>query len=383
MESVTSRSEGETSFMVCHAALEAAQAENTVLAERLAELSCQLAHWQEAEQRELELLRAPTLTLLLERLIHGLKSAYQLQSVRLILNDPQHELRHLLASDGVQLGEIEGVQLVDALSAVCPQLASLGASPLWHGRYTHAEHAGLVPPGQCGSLSLIPVRSGPDVAGVLVFTSADPMRFGAPPPGDALAHLGQVAAVCTENAVSRARLLHSGLTDFLTGFHNRRYLHSRLREELARSQRAGETLVCLMIDIDHFKRINDDHGHLAGDEVLREVARRIEGEMRLSDCGARFGGDEFAIMLSNSSLADGERVAARVREAVGGHPVIVGARAARVTLSIGLAGAAVPDPGPQDYRRLSERLLAAADEALYQAKSDGRDRVAVRAALVR
>jgi GGDEF domain-containing protein len=111
---------------------------------------------------------------------------------------------------------------------------------------------------------------------VLVFVSTDPDRFTQELASDFLAHLGLVAAICVENAVNRARLLRSGFTDFLTGFHNRRYLHARLREELARAQRARQSLACLMIDVDHFKRINDQYGHLAGDAVLREVAQRID-----------------------------------------------------------------------------------------------------------
>ena len=137
------------------------------------------------------------------------------------------------------------------------------------------------------------------------------MRFNRDLASDFLAHLGVVAAICIENAVNRARLLRSGLTDFLTGFYNRRYLQARLREELARAQRVRHPR--LPDDRrDHFKRINDQYGHLAGDAVLREVARRIDAEMRTSDTGARFGGDEFAIVLAQGGFDDGERVANRV-----------------------------------------------------------------------
>jgi diguanylate cyclase (GGDEF)-like protein len=191
-----------------------------------------------------------------------------------------------------------------------------------------------------------------------------------------------VAAICIENAVNRARLLRSGLTDFLTGFHNRRYLHARLREELARAPRAPQSLACLMIDIDHFKRINDQHGHLAGDAVLREVAHRVDAEMRISDTGARFGGDEFAFVLSQASILDAERVAGRVLQAVRSQPVAIGKSATEtVTLSIGVA-AATPGESTRDYKVLAERLISEADAALYRAKSAGRNRIATSPNLV-
>jgi len=149
----------------------------------------------------------------------------------------------------------------------------------------------------------------------------------------------------------------------------------RLREELARAQRFKRSIACLMIDVDRFKPINDRHGHLAGDAVLREVARRIDSEMRMSDTGAHFGGDEFAIVLPQGGLQDGEKLAARVLERVRSEPIAITADAAEtVTLSIGVA-VAQPAAGLRDFKALAEQLIAAADAALYQSKQAGRDRV--------
>jgi two-component system, cell cycle response regulator len=336
---------------------------------------------RKTQERELELLRADSLAELFERLIVGLRNSYQLDDVGLILHDPQHEIRHLLSRDGLALEQLSGVCFVDALTTVAPQLANLERP--WLGPFHMADHELLLPGvAHPGSLALIPLRRHEQLDGVLVFSSVDPLRFTQELASDFLAHLGLVAAICIENGVNRARLLRSGFTDFLTGFHNRRYLHARLREELARAQRARQSIACLMIDLDHFKRINDQYGHLAGDAVLREVAQRIDAEMRISDTSARFGGDEFALVLSEAAITDGEKVAARVLQAVRNQPVVIGRAAAEtVTLSIGVASA-TPGPGMRDYKVLAERLMAEADAALYRAKSAGRNRIATSPNLV-
>ncbi|HKF98491.1 MAG TPA: DUF484 family protein [Steroidobacteraceae bacterium] len=354
--------------------------ENSRLQTRLAALTEEVGRndslLRKTQERELELLRAGSLAQLFERLIVGLRTSYQLDEVALILHDPQHEIRHLLSGDG-GAAEPPGVCFVDALVSVAPQLANLERP--WLGPYRKADHELLVPgiAAPPPSLALIPLRRNEPLDGVLVFSSCDAQRFTPQLASDFLAHLGLVAAICVENAVNRARLLRSGLTDFLTGFHNRRYLHARLREELSRAQRARHSIICLMIDVDHFKRINDQYGHLAGDNVLREVAQRIDAEMRLSDTGARFGGDEFAMVLSHASMGDGEKVAARVLHAVRQEPIAVGKGVTEmVTLSICVA-AARPGQGQRDYKVLAERLIAEADAALYRAKSAGRNRVAI------
>ncbi len=351
---------------------------------RLAALTAQVGRndslLRKTQERELELLRAGSLAQLFERLIVGLRTSYQLDEVGLFLHDPQHEIRHLLSGDGPELEQVQGVCFVDALTTVAPQLANLERP--WLGPFHKADHELLLPGvARAGSLALIPLRRHEQLDGVLVFSSVDPVRFTQELASDFLAHLGLVAAICIENAVNRARLLRSGFTDFLTGFHNRRYLHARLREELARAQRARQSIVCLMIDLDHFKRINDQYGHLAGDAVLREVAQRIDAEMRISDTGARFGGDEFAVVLSEAAITDGERVAARVLHAVRNQPLVIGKTAETVTLSIGVASA-TPGPGMRDYKVLAERLMAEADAALYRAKSAGRNRIATSPNLV-
>jgi len=353
--------------------------ENEELKGRLAELKDAAARndalLRKTQERELELLRAASLAQLIDRLLNGLRTAYQLDAVALTLRDPQHEVRHLLLGEGVPLESIRAMQLVDELGALAPALEELERP--WLGPYRAAEHARLLPRANgLASIALIPLFRAEELEGVLAFGSIDRRRFHRELASDFLAHLGVIIGVSLENAVNRARLVRSGLTDFLTGFHNRRYLQARLAEELARAQRTQHPLVCLMIDVDHFKRINDAHGHLAGDAVLQEVARRIDAHMRMSDTGARFGGDEFSIVLPDATMEQGASVAQRVLAAVRDQPVAIGPDlSVSVTLSIGIACAA-PLTGHRDLKSLAEALIAAADSALYRAKESGRNTIA-------
>jgi two-component system cell cycle response regulator len=335
---------------------------------------------RKTQERELALLRASSLPLLIELLQAGLKKSFNLDAVSLVLQDPHHEMRHLLAGEPASSGA-RGVLFVDSLEPLAPQLAELDRP--WFGPFRDVEHLQVIPHARhLASLALVPLRRGEHLDGVLVFGSRDPHRFTPDLASDYMAHLGIIAAICLENAVNRARLVRSGLTDFLTGFHNRRYMHARLREELARAHRDRRTVACLMVDVDHFKRINDAHGHLAGDSVLREVARRIDGEIRTSDTGARFGGDEFAVVLPGGNVREAEALARRMLSAVSRMPVLVNPGVTVIiTLSIGVA-VAEPAQGAPELQPLAERLIAEADAALYRSKAAGRNRVTVSSVLV-
>jgi diguanylate cyclase (GGDEF)-like protein len=329
---------------------------------------------RKTQAREVELLLAPSLGDLFHRIVSGLRDAYGLDAVTLSLYDPQHELRHLSGNETLSSAVIDDVRFIDAVSGLAPRLARFDRP--WLGPYNAAEHEQLLSRAVTrGSVALIPLPRENRAIGVIAFGSRDPQRFTRDLAADFLAHLGVIVAISLENAVNRARLLRSGVTDFLTGWHNRRYFHNRLREELARAGRTGKTLACLMVDVDRFKEINDRFGHLAGDEALKEVARRAEAEIRAGDTGARFGGDEFAILLAGAESSHALKLAERIHHGVGATPIRVhGGAHVTVTLSIGVA-TAQPQPRATDYKSLAERLIAEADAALYRAKSAGRNRV--------
>jgi diguanylate cyclase (GGDEF)-like protein len=157
--------------------------------------------------------------------------------------------------------------------------------------------------------------------------------------------------------------------DQLTGLLNRREFDRILAEESERAQRFGHPLALIMIDLDHFKAVNDSHGHTAGDEVLREVAKRLVAQVRTFDRVARFGGEEMAVILMETNRASGLEVAQRLCEIVSVVPIWVpGKVAVPVTISVGVAEL------PADATNQGG-LLWAADKALYAAKARGRNQV--------
>jgi two-component system cell cycle response regulator len=166
------------------------------------------------------------------------------------------------------------------------------------------------------------------------------------------------------------RMHESALRDRLTGAYNRGAFDDRLKSEFVTSQRRNSPLALLLFDIDHFKRLNDTYGHLAGDAVLREVSDSVQRSMRAEDVLARYGGEEFAIILKSVSGRSARVLAERVRVAVEEAEVEWNGTPIRVTVSIGVAHVAsahsVDSPA---------QLIALADAALYQAKHEGRNRV--------
>lgn len=160
-------------------------------------------------------------------------------------------------------------------------------------------------------------------------------------------------------------------TDELTGVANRRMLDQTLRHEWFRAQRSGQPLSVMMIDADHFKAFNDRHGHQAGDQVLRELAKVITANVRRpADLVARYGGEEFSVILAETDSAGAQQIAEQIRQAVENLPWVEGAERA-MTVSIGIA------TWTSASEMTLEQLLFAADKALYQAKEGGRNRVVV------
>jgi diguanylate cyclase (GGDEF)-like protein len=350
---------------------------------QLAELHAEVARndsiLRKSEERELALLQAEDLRGLFRTMINGLADSYGLDQVTVVICDPDHDVRHLLVAGGTQPEDLPGLLFVDALVGLAPQYATL--SNPWLGRYSTSDHQ-LIFAGRTDikSIAMIPLAHKDKLVGSLNFGSSDKERFTREHATDFFHHLGLIASFAAENAVNRARLRRSGFTDVLTGWHNRRYLQVRMKEELARARRHGSSLTCLMIDIDRFKRVNDTHGHAAGDEVLVELAQRIESEVRASDIAARYGGEEFVVLLPNTDTDSGLLLAERIRASIASTPIELRYDGSvNITASVGISSI-VPDPSDDDFKTIGDALIARADVALYAAKAAGRDQVAVETA---
>lgn len=175
----------------------------------------------------------------------------------------------------------------------------------------------------------------------------------------------------TRRKQTEARLEGLAHTDALTGVLNRRRFTDLAADELSRALRHGTPVALLMIDLDHFKAVNDQLGHAGGDTVLRSFTATVESVMRQGDVFGRVGGEEFAALLPQTSLDGAVVLAQRLRQRIAVRPAQVGGMQLAYTVSIGVAAWAGPDSGEADF----DRLMVAADRALYAAKAQGRDRV--------
>jgi len=219
-----------------------------------------------------------------------------------------------------------------------------------------------------GDILATPLRSMGEVIGVLALYGRDSGRPFDATDDDALRTLAGQAGAAIDNVALHREAERLSTTDGLTGLWNFRYLSSSLAREIERSTRFQRPLAVLMLDLDHFKQVNDTYGHARGDSVLREVALRVQEQIREVDTFARYGGEEFVVVLPETSVEGAAQLADRICDAVRREPFRHDGEAPLdITVSVG--GAAYPEHGSS-----AATLMRAADKALYVAKSEGRDR---------
>jgi diguanylate cyclase (GGDEF)-like protein len=216
------------------------------------------------------------------------------------------------------------------------------------------------------SLAVAPLWVDSQIIGGLRVESPAPRRFGQDD-FRVLDALATLASLALDNAALYHRVEQSAVRDGLTQLLTHRAFEERLQEELLRAARYRLSMTLLMVDVDHFKGVNDTHGHPAGDEVLRRVSRLLAAAARPVDVAARYGGEEFALLLVEMEKAEAIRVAEAFRKALAAE-TFQGRAPFRVTVSIGAAVCPAEAASPQ-------QLVRVADQRLYRAKREGRDRV--------
>jgi len=225
-------------------------------------------------------------------------------------------------------------------------------------------------PGVAGSAVAFPLVCRNRTVGVLV--GLDPLPSAATPAiGPALSlairSVLEPPAIALDNALTLQRTEAVSVTDDLTGLYNSRYLNLVLRRESKRASRSGRPLSLLFMDLDGFKGVNDTHGHLAGSKALVEAAAIIRGSARETDVAARFGGDEFSVILPDTGREGAVSVAERIRERINACEFLVSdGLSIHLTASIGVA--TLPDVAAS-----AEELLRAADVAMYRVKDAGKN----------
>jgi len=290
----------------------------------------------------------------------------------LLLADPTHELRPLLlgSREASAAAPSVAVHFVASFAGIAPHVLAMRSA--WRGDYQAADHA-LLFPGAAGRshVAILPLHRAGQLIGLYNASSSVAAPFDSLGPGW-LDHAADVIVASLDRHLDRARVLRGGLVDPLTGWNSPRYLQARLREELARAQRERGSVACLVADVDRLQALNDELGYAAGDHALRELAARIESQVRSSDAAARIGSDAFAVVLPGTEAVLAAPLAERILAAVRSGPVEVGGGTTReLRVSIGIAGCR--PPAGQDRKMLADQLVADAVAALHRAKRAGGD----------
>jgi diguanylate cyclase (GGDEF)-like protein len=215
----------------------------------------------------------------------------------------------------------------------------------------------------------IPLFSQARLMGVLTVYRKEPEQRFTRADTDTIIFLAEQGGVAIENVLLHEDAQRLSLTDGLTGVWNRRYFQMQFRQILATASRFDRAFSIMMLDLDHFKRVNDTHGHQRGDAILVEFSQRVSGALREIDTFARYGGEEFICLLAETGLGGAATTAEKIREVIKSEPFGgLGDEPISLTVSIGVAS--YPEHG-DSFRGLVE----AADQAMYRAKQEGRDRV--------
>ena len=356
------------------------------------------AKLEKMQQQELRFISSNSLPELIDVILQQYRDAYELDYVSLMLIDRDYEIRHVIEFMSPGLLKLPTLIFSDSHTqlenVVISQRASnkeIKPADLQKTLFPNFKNEPYL--GKCTddclktlfpsvkkkpeSVAILPLIRQNELIGSLNLASFDSARFIEGTATSLITRLSSIVSVCLENAVNNEKLKQLGLTDALTGIHNRRYFMQRLEEEVVRSLRQNIPVSCLFIDIDHFKSFNDLYGHSVGDEVLRYVANIIKKQMRLSDVLARYGGEEFAVILTNTDASLAEEIAERVRASIANAILKASGLNDELHVTVSIGCTTMSKPVDNNINSLGDCLLNSADQALYVAKDAGRNCIKV------
>jgi len=352
------------------------QSHNQALSETLNDLIKKAKHNQLTQEKfynlELYLLQSTSLSTLFNRLLTELSDNLELELVELQLVDSNGETQQLIDDiygelkfnnlqyhqDERFLNQLYQNKLEVKLSQQSECIQSLfkfSAKKIY-------------------SVAMLPLVRENRLIGSLHLGSHNKDRFTPDLATSFLQHLGSIVSICIQNAITQEQFKLLSLVDLLTRTKNRRYFIQSLAREIARSSRSQNPISCLFLDLDHFKQVNDTHGHLTGDRALQAVAQNINPLLRQSDVLARFGGEEFTIMLPDTNQIDALEIAERIRLQIN-RIVLQDDHGETFSTSVSI-GVSTWQPDPQQplsFEQIQNYLISKADQGVYRAKDEGRN----------
>jgi len=345
---------------------------------------------QKLQRQELQLISAESLPQLIDVILQQYRDEYELEHVSLLLIDPNYEIRHIIEFMSPGLMKMPTLIFNNThtlLENILHIQSNKSTKSIQKTLFPNIKEEPYL--GECNiacknllfssmketpqSVAVAPLIRNQKLIGSLNLASNDPARFVSGAGTDIIKRLSLILAVCIENAINNEKLKLLGLTDALTGIHNRRYFMQRLEEEVVLGLRENRPVSCLFIDIDHFKAFNDVYGHAVGDEVLRYVADIIKKQMRLSDVLARYGGEEFAAILANTDTRLAQEIAERIRLSIFEAVLKVKSVPDDLHITVSIGCTTMFNTKTSNVSVLGETLLNAADKALYASKDAGRN----------
>ena len=324
---------------------------------------------------ELELMNSSSLHNLIELLLKDSLLDLGLEFATLTLVDPEYEIQRHLERTGSKFLKSPELNFIDSNEEL-EKLYKQKLFPIFES-CNGDEHLFLFAPEvkKPDAAWLLPLSRNHHLTGsynICKQSGNHPQENSAT---DFLQHLTAVVSVSLDISISKESLKTLGLIDPLTGVNNRRFFEQRLIEEVASVIRANDEMSCLFIDIDHFKKVNDNYGHQAGDEILRGVAQIIRELVRSTDVVARYGGEEFIVLLSHKGKQKAAEIAERIRKTIEERIFIDPQHGEiKVTTSIGINSLDTTEHDGE-VKDVASLFVVRADRALYQAKDSGRNRI--------